>query len=134
VAILPPLEREDGFTVDVRVEGQSKTIWSGAVTVTEGSIVDDYAFPLLRTADRAGRAGAGVAGRRLLLRGEKHGLRVYVESIRRRGTAGLAGWGFRVDYYSPMVGAADFVGGRRRLPFHRTAKCCSHTPSGDKPH
>jgi hypothetical protein len=38
VAILPP---QEGVTIDIRIEGESNTVWSGSVTVTESTIIDD---------------------------------------------------------------------------------------------
>jgi len=117
VAVLPPLERQDGFVIDVRIEGRSDTIWAGAVTVTDGNIVDSDGVPHhfdKPTALGALDAAARLGGFSYVLKDMAFGL--YVESIAAEAAAGLAGWGFRVNYFSPAVGTADFVLGETSLP------------------
>jgi hypothetical protein len=107
VAVLPPLE---GVTVDVRIEGQHSTIWSGTVTVRDSTIVDDQggqhylteptAIGALDEASEAGDFTYVV---------KDAGFGLYIYSINDEEPAGLVGWMYRVDYYSPMVGAADFI-------------------------
>jgi hypothetical protein len=110
VAVLPPQEPEDGVSIDVRVEGQSGTIWSGEVTVSESTIIDDEGNPhefdvptAVGALDEAAQAGDFD----YVVQNTAYGL--YIYSINGEEPAGLAGWMYRVDYCSPMVGAADFV-------------------------
>lgn len=101
---------EEGITVSVRIEGQNDTIWSGTVTVTESVIIDDQggehyldqptALGALHEASQAG-------GFPYVVQDTAYGL--YIYSINSEEPAGLAGWMYRVDYTSPMVGAADFI-------------------------
>lgn len=111
VVTLPPTPTpEEGVTVDVRIEGQSGTVWSGTVTVDESTITDDEGTQhqlvqptALGALDEAAKAGDFP----YVVQDTAYGL--YIYSIDGEEPAGLAGWTFRVDYYSPMVGAADFV-------------------------
>jgi hypothetical protein len=110
VAVLSPQEPEEGVSVDVRIEGQSGTIWSGTVIVNESTITDDEGMPhhfdqptALGALDEASQVG----GFTYVVKNTAYGL--YVHSINGEEPAGLAGWTYRVDYYSPMVGAADFI-------------------------
>ena len=110
VAVLSPQEPEEGMTVDVRIEGQSGTVWSGTVTVNQSTISDDEGVPhyldqptALGALDEASQAG----GFSYVVKNTAYGL--YVYSINGEEPAGMAGWTYRVDYCSPMVGAADFI-------------------------
>jgi len=103
-------EPEEGVVVGVRIEGQSSTVWRGNVTVTESEITDDgggryyFAEPtVLGALDEASKAGDFSYA----VKNTAYGL--YVYSIGGEEPVGLAGWTYRVDYYSPMVGAADFL-------------------------
>lgn len=104
------LQAQEGVTVNVRIEGQNGTVWSGAVTVTESTIIDDQGGQhyldqptALGALDEASQAG----GFPYVVQDTAYGL--YVYSINGEEPAGLAGWMYRVDSYSPMVGAADFI-------------------------
>jgi len=108
VAVLQTLQ--EGVTVSVRIEGQTDTIWAGTVTVTESSIIDDQGNEhyldqptALGALDEASQLG----GFPYVVQDTAYGL--YIYSIDGEEPTGLAGWMYRVDYYSPMVGAADFI-------------------------
>ena len=107
VAVLPP----EGVTIDVRVEGQSETVWSGSVTVTESWITatnsgvtyhleDPTALGALDEASQAGGFPYETT--------DEWGS-LFVTSINGEEPQGMSGWMYRVDYLSPMVGAADFI-------------------------
>lgn len=107
VVALPP----EGVTIDVRVEGQSETVWSGSVTVTESWITatnsgipyhleDPTALGALDEASQAGDFPYETT--------DEWGS-LFVTSINGEEPAGMSGWMYRVDYLSPMVGAADFI-------------------------
>jgi len=104
------LEPEEGYTIYVRVEGQNDTIWNGTVTVSDSTIIDDqggeHYLPeptALGVLDEASQAG----GFPYVVQDTAYGLFIY--SINGEEPAGLAGWMYRVDYYSPLVGAGDFI-------------------------
>lgn len=100
-----------GVMVDVRVEGQSGTVWSGSVNVTESVItatnssVDYYLEDptAIGALDEAAQAG----GFNFETSDEYGSL--YVTSINDEDPVGMAGWMYRVDYYSPAIGPADFI-------------------------
>jgi len=107
VVVLP----SEGVTIDVRVEGQSGTVWNGSVTVTESWITatssgipyhleDPTALGALDKASQAGGFPYETT--------DEYGS-LYVTSINGEEPEGMSGWMYRVDYYSPMVGAADFI-------------------------
>ena len=41
VAVLEPEPPQPGVTIDIRIEGENETIWSGTVTVDESMITAD---------------------------------------------------------------------------------------------
>ncbi len=99
-----------GVTVNVRIEGQTSTIWSGNVTVSDSTITDDtggthyLADPTaLGAVDEASQAG----GFPYAVENTAFGL--YLYSIDGEEAAGLAGWLYWVDYKSAAVGASAFV-------------------------
>jgi hypothetical protein len=107
VAILPP---QEGVTIDVRIEGQSDTIWSGTVTVTDSTIIDDDGIEhyldqptALGALDEASQLG-GVSYE---VQDTAYGL--YLYSVDGEEPVDLAGWMYRVNYYSPWVGVAEFI-------------------------
>jgi len=107
VAVLQP---QVGVTINIRIEGQSGTVWDGTVTVTESTIIDDQGGQhyleqptALGALDEASQLG----GFPYVVQDTAYGL--YIYSINGEEPAGLAGWMYRVDYTSPMVGAADFI-------------------------
>ena len=104
------LEPEEGVSVYVRVEGQDATIWSGEVTVTDSTIIDDQGTPhylpeptALGALDEASQA----CGFSYVVQDTAYGL--YLYSVNGEEPEGMSGWMYRVDYYLPMVGCADFV-------------------------
>lgn len=109
VAVLEPTP-EEGVSVVVRIEGQNSTIWSGTVTVTESTIIDDegdeHYLPeptALGALDEASQAGDFP----YVVQDTAYGL--YLYSVDGEEPQGMSGWMYRVDYYSPWVGAADFI-------------------------
>ncbi len=107
VAIQEPIQ---DFTYHVRVEGLDRTIWSGSVTVEESTIVDDEGVSHhfdQPTALGALHEASLTGDFTYVVQDTSFGL--YVYSIAGEEPEGSAGWFFRVDYYSPMVGAADFI-------------------------
>jgi len=110
VAVLESQPEEEGETITVRIEGQNNTIWSGTVTVTESTIIDEQggehslAEPTaLGALDEASQEG----GFPYVVQETAFGL--YVYSINGEEPSGMSGWMYRVDYESPWVGAADFI-------------------------
>jgi len=117
VAVLEPTPEEEGETVTVRVEGQNNTIWSGTVTVSESTIIDDKGgehylseSTALGALDEASQAGDFP----YVVQDTAYGL--YLYSVNGEEPEGLAGWMYRVDYLSPWVGAADFILGETTPP------------------
>ena len=111
------LEPEEGVSVYVRIEGQNATIWSGDVTVTDSTIIDDvggsHYLPdptALGAVDEASQAG----GFPYVVQDTAYGL--YLYSVNGEEPEGMSGWMYRVDYSSPMVGCADFVLGQTTPP------------------
>ncbi|MBE9512810.1 MAG: DUF4430 domain-containing protein [Chloroflexi bacterium] len=107
IAVLTP----EGVTIGVRVEGQGETVWDGSVTVTESQITatnsgttyhleDPTALGALDEASQAGDFSYETT--------DEYGS-LYVTSINGEEPEGMSGWLYRVDYLSPMVGAADFI-------------------------
>ncbi len=104
------LQAQQGVAVDVRIEGQSSTVWSGTVTVNDSTIIDDQGKQhylgqptALGALDEASQLG----GFPYVVQDTAYGL--YIYSINGEEPAGMAGWMFRVNYSSPMVGATDFI-------------------------
>ncbi|TET74054.1 MAG: hypothetical protein E3J42_06015, partial [Dehalococcoidia bacterium] len=111
------LEPEDGVSVYVRIEGRSATIWSGDVTIIDSLIADDLggshylADPTaLGAMDEASQDG----GFPYVVQDTAYGL--YLYSVNGEEPEGWTGWMYRVDYYSPMVGCADFILGQTTPP------------------
>ncbi|MCK4722967.1 MAG: hypothetical protein KAT75_06670, partial [Dehalococcoidia bacterium] len=104
------LQAQQGVAVDVRIEGQNGTVWSGTVTVNDSTITDDQGGQhyleqptALGALDEASQLG----GFPYVVQDTAYGL--YVYSINGEEPAGMAGWMYRMDYVSPMVGAGDFI-------------------------
>ncbi|HUV03245.1 MAG TPA: PQQ-binding-like beta-propeller repeat protein, partial [Desulfobacteria bacterium] len=107
------------ITTNIRIEGKNETIWYGDVTFSNSTIVDTAnvshyfdkptALGALDTASKLGDFSYDVENQTegLLLR-----------SIRGEANNPETGdrWLYRVDYYSPTVGAADFVVGVTEPP------------------
>jgi len=108
IVILPSVE--DG-TINVRVEGQSQTVLSGSVTVTESWITATNSGITYHLEDPTALGAldeASQAGDFLYETTDEYGS-LYVTSINGEEPEGMNGWMYRVDYHSPAVGAADFV-------------------------
>ncbi len=97
-----------GVKVNIRVEGQYSTIWSGEVFVAWSNITDKngvphyYAEPtVLGALDAASKKG-GFA----YIVDYSYGL-AYVSSIAGETASGLKGWLFRVNYYTTGSYSAD---------------------------
>jgi hypothetical protein len=109
VATLTP-EDDDG-TINVRIEGENDTVWSGSVTVTTSSITatnSGTTYYLANPTALGALDEAAQAGGFSYETTDEYGS-LYVTSINGEDPAGLNGWMYRVDYYSPSVGAADFI-------------------------
>ena len=99
----------NGLPVYVRIEGKRATIWRRKVFVAASIIVDDTGqqhYLRKPTALGALDKAAEVGGFTYKVRQTALGL--YVYSIAGEEAAGLYGWMYRVDYYMPYVGMADF--------------------------
>jgi hypothetical protein len=109
---------EEGYSVDVRIEGQSSTIWSGSVTVTESIITatnsgTPYYFEdptALGALDEASEAG-GFAYETTDEWGSP-----FITSIGGEAGSATSAWLYRVDYVSAQVGAGDFILGETAPP------------------
>jgi len=99
-------------SVYVRIEGQSSTIWSGDVTVTESDITADNSGTIYHLSDPTALGALDEASNHeerfsYYVTDEYGGL--YAESIAGEQPSGANGWMYRVDYYSPSVGADQFI-------------------------
>jgi len=99
----------NGLHIYTRIEGKQVTIWRRRVFVAASLIIDDtgqtHYLPkptVLGALDKA----AEIGGFTYKVRQTAYGL--YVYSIAGEEAAGLMGWMYRVDYYMPYVGMADF--------------------------
>jgi hypothetical protein len=109
---------EEGYSIDVRIEGQSSTIWSGSVTVTESIITatdsqTPYYFEdptALGALDEASEAG-GFAYETTDAWGSP-----FITSIGGEAGSATSAWLYRVDYVSAQVGAGDFILGETAPP------------------
>jgi hypothetical protein len=109
---------EEGYSIDVRIEGQSSTIWSGSVTVTESIITatdsqTPYYFEdpsALGALDEASEAG-GFAYETTDEWGSP-----FITSIGGEAGSATSAWLYRVDYVSAQVGAGDFILGETAPP------------------
>ncbi|MEM3731364.1 MAG: prenyltransferase/squalene oxidase repeat-containing protein [Candidatus Bathyarchaeia archaeon] len=107
----------NGLPIYVRIEGSRKTLWRGEIFVSASIVVDDngqtyyFARPtVLGALDKA----AEIGGFNYKVRQTALGL--YIYSIAGEEASGKKGWMYRVNYYMPMVGAADFVLGGMSPP------------------
>ncbi len=109
---------EEGYSVDVRIEGQSSTIWSGSVTVTESTITASnsglpYYFvnpTAISALDEASEAG-GFAYETTDEWGS-----LFITSIGGEASSDISAWLYRVNYVSALVGAGDFILGETVPP------------------
>ncbi|MDW8040866.1 MAG: prenyltransferase/squalene oxidase repeat-containing protein [Nitrososphaerota archaeon] len=102
----------NGLPIYVRIEGKQATIWRRKVFVAASIIVDDagqlHYLPkptVLGALDKAAEIGG------FTYKVRQTGFGLYVYSIAGEEAAGLSGWMYRVDYYMPYVGMADFEWG-----------------------
>jgi hypothetical protein len=109
VAVLE-VEPEEGVTINVRVEGEDENIWYGTVTVNDSTITDDEDNEhyleqptALGALDEAAEEGEFS----YVVQDTAYGL--YLYSVDGEVPVDLAGWMYRVDYVSPLVGLADFI-------------------------
>lgn len=100
----------NGLPIYIRIEGSGKTLWRREIFVSASVVVDDsgqtyyLAKPtVLGALDKA----AEIGGFNYKVRQTALGL--YIYSIAGEEASGTKGWMYRVNYYMPMVGAADFV-------------------------
>jgi hypothetical protein len=111
VAIQEPEPPEPGVTVDVRVEGEDETIWSGTVTVDESWITadnSDIEYHLEGPTALGALDEAAEEGEFTYTTTDEYG-GLYVTSIDGEEAEGTSGWMYRVDYISPSVGADQFI-------------------------
>lgn len=106
-----PLEPEC-VLVYVRVEGQSSTIWSGNVPVSESDITADNSGTTYHLSNPTALGALDEASGQeeifsYYVTDEYGGL--YVKSIAGEEPSGMCGWMYRVDYYSPSVSADQFI-------------------------
>ncbi len=99
-------------SVYVRVEGQSSTVWSGDVTVTESDITADNSGTTYHLSDPTALGALDEASNHeerfsYYVTDEYGGL--YAKSIAGEQPSGANGWMYRVDYYSTSVGADQFI-------------------------
>jgi len=99
-----------GLSIYVRIEGKQKTVWRRRVFVAASIIVDDsgqtHYLPkptALGALDKAAEVGG------FNYKVKQTALGLYVYSIAEEEAAGLAGWLYRVNFYMPYVGMADFI-------------------------
>ena len=113
------LEPEKKVQVYVRIEGQSSTIWSGNVTVTESNITADNSGKTYHLSDPTALGALDEASnheeRFSYYVTDKYG-GLYVSSVAGEEPAGTSGWMYRVDYYSPSIGADQFILGETTPP------------------
>jgi hypothetical protein len=98
--------------INVRIEGKNATIWSGKVTFSNSTIVDTA--NVSHYLDKPTALGALDAASKLgnfSYEVENQTWGPFLKSIGGEAYDPTTwdGWMYRVDYYSPMVGAADFI-------------------------
>ena len=98
--------------INVRIEGKNATIWYGAVTVHNSTIVDTEGVS--HCLDKPTALGALDAASKLgnfAYEVENQIWGLFLKSIDGEINDPVTwdGWMYRVDYYSPLVGAVDFV-------------------------
>jgi PGF-pre-PGF domain-containing protein len=99
-------------TINVRIEGQNATIWSGKVTFSNSTIVDtDNVSHYLDKPTALGAVDAASKLGNFYYEVENQTWGLFLKSISGEAYDPTTwdGWMYRVDYYSPVVGAAGFV-------------------------
>jgi len=107
------------ITTTIRIEGKNETIWNGEVTFSNSTIVDiDNVSHYLNKPTALGAVDAASKLWNFSYEVENQTNRLFLESIRDEANNTETGdrWMYRVDYYSPVVGAADFVLGVTEPP------------------
>jgi len=106
------LRAEEGIPIYVRIEGQDETIWRGNVTVSESDITADNSGTTYHMSDPTGLGALDEASnheqRFPYYVTDTYGA-LFLSSIAGEESQGASGWMYRVDYYSPSVGAGDFI-------------------------
>ncbi len=98
-------------TVNVRVEGETSTIWSGNVTFTTSTITDKYGdtstldYPTAMGAIYAASAEGGFS----LVIDSMFSDIDYVESVDGETAAYPDGWMYRVNWENPSLGAKEYA-------------------------
>ncbi len=103
-------------SVYVRVEGQNETIWSGNVTVDGSDITADNSGETYHLSDPTALGALDEASNheeRFLYYVSDEWYETYgtllVNSVAGEAAHDECGWMYRVDYYSPSVGADQFI-------------------------
>ncbi|MDY6893688.1 MAG: prenyltransferase/squalene oxidase repeat-containing protein [Chloroflexota bacterium] len=110
-------EPEESTSVNIRIEGIHETIWKGAVTLLDSLIPDDQGgLHYLSHATALGALDAASEAGGFPYVVQDMGWGLYLYSVSGEEPEGWTGWMYRVDYNSPMVGAADFVLGQTTPP------------------
>ena len=99
-------------TIKVRIEGKNATIWTGKVTFSNSTIMDTE--NVSHYLDQPTALGAVDAASKLgnfsyEVENQTWGLFLKSISGEAYDPATWDGWMYRVDYYSPMLGPADFI-------------------------
>lgn len=100
----------NGLSIYVRIEGNTATVWRRKVFVSNSIIVDNYGeqhYLKEPTALGALDKASEIGGFEYKVRETALGL--YVYSIAGEEASGTKGWLYRVDYYMPNIGTADFI-------------------------
>lgn len=98
-------------TVNVRIEGQTETIWSGEVTFTTSTITDKYDDTYMLDYPTALGAihTASMAVPFDLVVDSMFSPVDYVESVAGEVADGMNGWMYRVNWVSPNFGANEYA-------------------------
>ena len=117
-----------GISVYVRIEGQDDTIWSGDVTVSESDITADNSGKNYHLSMPTALGALNKASNKKQFQyyvTDTYGS-LFVKSVNGEENQGINGWLYRVNYYSPSIGAAEFILGETvppELP-HREVLWC----------
>lgn len=103
----------DPITVNVRVEGQTETIWSGEVTFFSSTITDkhDDTYTIEVPTAMGSIHAASIAGGFNIVIDSMYGPVDYLEEVEGEGPVlepPYPGWMFRVNWATSNIGAADY--------------------------
>ncbi|MDD5591199.1 MAG: prenyltransferase/squalene oxidase repeat-containing protein [Dehalococcoidales bacterium] len=101
----------EGETVDIRIEGQSTTIWSGTVTVDESDITatnSGQTYHLANSTALGALDEASQDGDFSYETSDEYGS-LFITSIAGEAGSATNAWLYRVDSVSATVGAGEFV-------------------------